>query len=221
VVHELLPRQFSAAQQQQLMTWEMSRRWRADTVGEVFPASVSYSIPGQALDATQNLQLNASRLGIAPQSNCSSDVSAAAALVLAAGHCMALLRATYVDSSQSMVVTVGVAVLPDSTLAMVAAGHLSAADHGLTLAIRPFPVPGTEAARFRDKQRQLAYAVDAGPYVVMSAGGFADGRQRVALSTDSYYDQEMTSLVEGLAESIAGHIGARAAIPRCPGAPGC
>jgi len=219
--HEVLPRQFSAAQQQQIMTWEMSRRWRADSAGQIFPAAIVYQVPAQALYATQNLQLSASRLGIAPQGNCSTDVTAAAARVLAAGRCIAVLRATYADASQSMVVTLGVAVLPDITLASVTWRRLMEADRGLALSVEPFPVPGTEAARFHDRQRQLSVAVWDGPYVVMSVAAFTDGRPHLQLSSDSYYDQEMTSLAQGLADSIARHIGVRPPVPRCPGTPGC
>jgi len=221
VAHELLPRQFSLAQQQLIMTWEMSSRWRADPAGQVFPASIGYQVPAQFLEGTRSLQLTATRLGIAPQGSCRSDVSPAAARVLAAGHCTALLRATYVDASQSMVVTLGIAVLPDPKFALTAARQLSEADHGLALMVRPFPVPGTEAARFRDDERQLDYVVGKGPYVIMSTAGFADGRPHVELTIDRYYYQEMTSLVDGLAESIAWRIGAQPVVPRCPGAPGC
>ncbi len=221
VADELLPRRFSVGQQRQITTWEMSRRWRADPAGQIFPASIGYQVPAQALGASQGLQLSASRLGIAPEGSCAADVSAAAAQVLASGRCVALLRATYVDASQSMVVTLGIAVLPDTTLAFSTARRLSEADHGLALAVRPFPVSGTAAAGFRDKERQLAFAVGAGPYVIMSVAGFADGRQHVELSSDVYYDQEMTSLADGLADSIAARIGAPPPVPSCPGAPGC
>jgi hypothetical protein len=221
VAHEVLPRQFSAAQQQQIMAWEMSRRWRAMSAGEIFPAAIGYQVPADALQASQGLELSASRLGIARQGACSADVSVLAAKILTAGHCLALLRATYVDASQSMVVTIGVAVLPGAAQAALADRRLSAPGRGLTLAVGAFAVPGTAAGAFRDRQRQLSDAVSEGPYVIMSAGGFADGRQHVQLSSDDYYDQEMTSLIDGLADSVARHLGATPPVPKCPGAPGC
>jgi hypothetical protein len=222
VAHELLPRQFSAAQQQQIMAWEMSRRWRAMSAGEIFPAAIGYQVPADALQASQGLELSATRLGIAAQSSCAAEVSAMAARILTAGHCLALLRATYVDASQSMVVTVGVAVLPGAAQAAQAQRQLAVAGGGLGLAVGAFPVPGTAAAAFHDRQRQMSYAVwEAGPYVVMSAGGFADGRRHVQVSSDDYYDQEMMSLVDGLTDAVAMHVDARPPVPRCPGAPGC
>jgi hypothetical protein len=221
VARQLLPREFTPAQQRQIMTWEMSRRWRAMPAGWIFPAAVTYSIPGQALEASQALQLPAHRLGIAPQAGCASGVSAAGGAVLTADRCAALLRATYIDATGSMLVTVGIAVLPSSAAAARAAQLLSATGHGQDLAVHALPVAGTLAGNFRDEQRELSTAVGAGPYVVMATAGFTDGRGRVPLATDAYYDQEMTSLTFGLAETIAERIGAQPAIPSCPGAPGC
>jgi hypothetical protein len=221
VARQVLPRQFSAAQQQQIATWQMSRRWRAMPAGQIFPASVSYAVPPQALDASQSLTLTATRLGIGPQSGCAAEVSAAAAAVLAAGHCMALLRATYVDASGSMVITLGIAVLPDKAAASAAALKLPATGFGQRFAVHALPVAGTPAARFHDAERELSIAVSAGPYVVLATAGFTDSRQHVVLRTDSYYNQEMTSLAGGLADSAANRLGTQPVVPRCPGAPGC
>src|SRR5208282_956353 len=35
----LLPRQFTAGQQRQIMAWEVSGRWQTLTAGQIFPAS--------------------------------------------------------------------------------------------------------------------------------------------------------------------------------------
>jgi hypothetical protein len=220
VAHQLLPRQFTVAQQRHIMTWEMTRRWRAVPAGKIFPAVVAYKVPAAAVNASQGLVLYARRLGISPAASCASAVSGAAAAVLAASHCSTVLRATYVDSSGSMVVTVGVAVMPDAQMAAAAAHKLSAGGNGLALAITALPVARTAASGFHDRQRQLSAATDEGPYVILSTAGFTDGRRHVRLASDYYYDQEMTSLAEGLAQAT-GAIGAPPAIPRCPGAPGC
>jgi len=221
VARQVLPREFSALQQQKIETWEMARRWRAMPAGQIFPAAASYIVPGPALDTSQGLTLTASRLGIGPQGSCATDVSAAAAAVLAAGHCAALLRATYLDASGSFVITLGIAVLPDRAAAEAAVVKLTVTGAGQRLAVRPLPVPDTPAARFRGAQRELSIAVSAGPYVVMATAGFADGRQHVELTTDYYYNQEMTSLLDGVAYSLATRIGTQPAVPSCPGAPGC
>lgn len=221
VVHQVLPRQFTARQQRQVMTWEMTRRWRALSAGQMFPATLEYPLSAESVTGGKTLELQARRLGIGRQSSCGSAVSAQAAQVLAAHKCTALLQATYLDSSGSMIVTVGIAILPDSSAAAAVASQLSAPDGGVTLAMNALSVPGTPAARFKDRQRQLSLAMAAGPYVIMSTAGFTDGRPEGRLRTDSYYDQEMTSLTAGLAEAAGKVIGTRPVVPSCPGAPGC
>jgi hypothetical protein len=221
VARQLLPRQFTAAQQRQIMTWEMTKRWRADAAGQVFPPRLGYEMPSAVIAPASGVSLQARRLGIGRQSGCSSDVSAGAARVLVSHRCSALLRATYLDSSGSMLVTVAVAVLPDESAASAAASALAGPHSGLTFAPGTLAIGGTAAARFRNRQRQLAWATSGGPYVVLATAGFADGRPREPLRTDSYYDREMTSLVTGLVEAIAEHMGERPLVPSCPGAPGC
>jgi hypothetical protein len=218
---QLLPRHFTAAQQRQVMTWEMTRRWRALPAASIFPPAVAYKVPAAALYAPADLVLSARRLGLAEDADCSAAVSARAAQVLAGARCSAALRATYVDSSGSFVATVGVAVLPNSQAAAEAAHRLSGLGRNLSFGLRALPVAGSAASKFRDPQRQLSVAVGAGPYVIMSTAGFADGRGRVRLATDFYYDQEMRSLADGLAQAAGRLLGPSPAVPRCPGAPGC
>jgi hypothetical protein len=217
--HQLMPRQFTATQERQIMTWEMARRWRADPAGEIFPLNLTYQQPSPVIAPASNETLGARRLGIGRQGSCEPAVSSSAAQVLAAHGCSVLLRATYLDSSGSMLVTVAVAVLPDTSAATAVASALSPAHAGIalgTLAVR-----GTAAARFKNRQRQLAYATSEGPYVVLATAGFTDGRPHELLLTDSYYDREMTNLVTGLTNAIATRLGQRPPVPSCPGAPGC
>jgi Tfp pilus assembly protein PilV len=220
VVRQLLPRQFSAAQQRQIMAWEMTRRWRAMPVGQIFPATVGYQVAARAFYTSQPLSLTATRLGIAPQGTCAAAVSKPAAAVLAAGHCAAMLRATYIDASGSMLITLGVAVLPASAAAHAAAQQLSIAGRRHPV-LRPLAVAGTPAASFRENQRQLSVAISGGPYVILVTAGFSDGRPHLRLTTDNYYSQEMAGLVSGLAQAAASRLGAPPPVPRCPGAPGC
>ena len=51
IAHALLPRQFTAAQRRQISDWEMERRWRVLSAGKIFPASLSYTVPGADLEA--------------------------------------------------------------------------------------------------------------------------------------------------------------------------
>jgi Tfp pilus assembly protein PilV len=219
VVRQLLPRQFSAAQQRQIMAWEMSRRWRAMPAGQIFPATVGYQVGAGSFYTGQSLSLTAARLGIAPQGTCAAAVSKPAAAVLAAGHCTAMLRATYIDASGSMLVTLGVAVLPASAAAHAAAQQLSAAIRRHPV-LRTLAVAGTPAASFRDNQRQLSVAISGGPYVILVTAGFSDGRPHLRL-TDTYYQDEMSGLVSGLAQAAASRLGVPPPVPSCPGAPGC
>jgi hypothetical protein len=219
VAHQLMPRQFTAAQERQIMTWEMARRWRAYPAGQIFPLTLTYQQPSPVIAPASNETLRARRLGIGRQGSCGPAVSSDAARVLAAHDCTVLLRATYLDSSGSILVTVAVAVLPDTSAATAVASAL-AAPHS-AIALGTLAVRGTAAARFRNRQRQLAYATSEGPYVVLATAGFTDGRPHEPLLTDSYYDREMTNLVTGLSDAIAGRLGQRPPVPSCPGAPGC
>jgi hypothetical protein len=220
IAHRLLPRHFTAAQQRQIMGWEMERRWRVLPAGKIFPEVVPYSVSAAALDAPASLALQAQRLGISPQESCSAVVTTAAASVLDHGGCSTAFQATYVDASGSMVATVVVAVLPASSAASSVAHALRAAAYGAAGPAQTFPVPGTPAATFGDAERQLSHVDAAGPYVIMSTAGFTDGRPGL-VSADDYVDAEMASLAEGLASSAGRVLGKQPPVPVCPGAPGC
>ncbi len=216
----LLPRKFTAAQQQQIMAWETARRWRTMPAGKIFPPTITYQLPAYTLEAGAQLPLTAHRVGIARQATCKAASDPAAAAVLATHRCAAVLRATYADQTDSMLVTVGVAVMPGATAAKSAAGQLSSGRQ---------PHPGVDALSFRDtlaqafgdQQRQLSWAISEGPYLVMSTVGYADGRPREQVSSDPYVSQEMTSLADGVADAVGIPLGAPPSPPRCPGAPGC
>jgi hypothetical protein len=225
VVSQVLPRRFTAAQQRQIEAWEMARRWRALPEGVIFPATVTYQLPGTAFYGGQSLPLTARRLAVGTPAGCASAADAAAARVLGRYRCAALLRATYTDSTGSMVATVGVAVLRDSAAAAAAQNRLSATATPVTGdqpdGVRAAPVAGTLASRFRDRQRQLSVDTHAGPYVIMATVGYTDGRPRVRVSADSYLADEMDSLAEGLDDAVTGVLGRPPRTPACPGAPGC
>jgi hypothetical protein len=225
VVTQLLPRTFTAAQQRQIIAWEMARRWHTTPAGTIFPADASYQLSGFALNAASELPLTAHRLGIARPANCTAVTDLAATLILTRVGCKTILRATYADSTSSMIVTVGVAVLPSASAAHDAALELAATEGGpgrlLQPGLLPAAFPGTLAARFGTRQRQLNWSVTAGPYLIMSTVGFADGRPRVRVASDAYADQEMSSLAHGVAEVVRAPLGAPPPVPVCPGAPGC
>ena len=218
-VVQVMPRKFTAEQQQQITDWEFGKRWRDLPAGAIFPASVSYPAPA-ALDDDPSLTLSAQRVGVARQASCASAADPAAAAVLDRDGCTAMLRATYVDGTDSYVVTVGAAVLPGAAQAATAAQAIAGAD-GVGSAVHAVPFTGTPAAAFTDKRRQLSGVVSAGTYVVLYTVGYADSRPKEPVTGDSYTDEEMTSAGAGVARAVLSVLAAPVPPPRCPGTPGC
>ncbi len=225
----MLPRKFTAAQRQRIEAWDVAQRWRTTPKTRLFPAKARYQLIGEQIGVPGALKLTARRLGIARQATCVSVAGAGRKVAALLDHdgCEAVLRATYTDATSSMVLTIGVAVLRNEQSAISAAHFLTggaAIGQGAIsrrLVLRPVQVPDTPAAAFGTKQRQLAWVVGAGSYLVMATAGFADGRPRVPVASDSYTYLEMTSLARGVAVDIARPLGARPPVPHCPGSPGC
>jgi hypothetical protein len=220
VATQVLPRRFTIAQEHQIETWEVARRWRALPESAIFPATVPYRLPASALYGSGSLALTAHRLGVSTPASCASGASPATARILGQYRCTALLRATYSDSSGSMVATVGVAVLSGTSAASTAEGKL-AHGHSSVQGVRPAAVPGTLAARFGDRQRQMSVNAHAGPYLILATVGYANGRPRADVKADQYVTAEMTSLAQGLDNAVTGVLGKPPPVPTCPGAPGC
>jgi hypothetical protein len=217
VAVQLMPRRFTASQQRQIMTWEVSARWRTWQTGKIFPATISYQIPSTVLSSSSGLKLTAHRLGIAPQATCQAALDTALADVLDHDGCQAVLRATYLDSSESFVITVGVAVLRTQ----VPAADRLPVGPDLNPGVRAVAFPGTLSSRFDDSQRQLTHTATDGPYLIMYTAGYTDGRPRDTVSTNPYADDEMISVASGVAGTVSRSIGAAPPPPKCPGAPGC
>jgi hypothetical protein len=232
VAVQLLPRHFTVEQQRQIQAWEVMRRWQLLPAGQIFPASVSYQLSAKTLQDQDPLQLNAFRVSIAPpESDCAKAVtSAAVGAVLRKNGCQAVLRATYVDATRSFVMTVGVAVLPDAAAALsahakLATLRLAAARQANGASLLPAGVLvlryGGAGGRTYDYNRQISASFTAGPYVVMYAAGYSDGRPRVPVSRDEYSEGEMTNMAAGVAHKVAHTLAATPPAPHCPGAPGC
>lgn len=224
VAIQLLPRKFTGAQQAAIMNWEIARHWRDLPAGRIFAGTITYQPPAVLETAGASLTLSAQRVGIARQASCKSAVDPAAAAVLGHDGCEAVLRATYVDRTDSYVVTVGAAAFADRAQAAAAERRISAMKpHPGALApgIRAVAFAGTPAAYFTDHGRQLTASTAQGAYLVMYAAGYADGRPRVPITADSYADAELTSMGTGVAGAVAAVLAAPPAVPHCPGAPGC
>jgi hypothetical protein len=232
IATQLLPRHFTASEQRQIQAWEVMRRWQTMPAGQVFPASVSYQLSATVLQDTVPLNLDALRVSIAPQeSDCAKAVtSAPAAAALHRNGCEAVLRATYVDATRSFVMTVGVAVLPSAAAATSADGGLAtprpavarqaSAQGRLRAGVVVVRFRGAGAGRY-DYNRQISGSFTAGPYLVMYAAGYSDGRPQVPVTQDRYSDAEMTSMATGVAHTVARTLASSPAAPHCPGAPGC
>jgi hypothetical protein len=226
---QLKPRTFTSAQQKRIQAWEVARRWRTTPKSKVFPPVISYVLPSAVGSKGDGLKLSARRLEIAPQASCAQAAGGSKRFMSVLGHdgCVALLRSAYTDSSSSLVLTAGIAVLKDQASAMAAAkfltGGAAVGTGGVSrhLLLNPLRVSGTPAALNGYPQRQLSWVVAAGPYLVMATVGYADGRPRVTVSSDSYAYQEMTSLASGVAMQIADPLGRTPRPLRCPGAPSC
>lgn len=158
---------------------EVARRWEAWPARRVFPDRLGYRPTGNHTEY-------ASRTGIVPDAGCVQGVDEEIATTIARHGCLAVLRATYVDQLQGVVVTVGVVAFPDPSKADRAYRELpgSQGPDG-TGSVRPAlhaaAFPGTASARFTDAARQDRTIDRGGPYVVLTTSGQADGRPASAI----------------------------------------
>jgi hypothetical protein len=224
------PRTFTPAQQRRIEAWEVAKRWRTMTKSQLFPAGVRYRLAEGAAtgSSARSLSLKATRLAIAPATTCERGAGGSRALMgrLKREGCERLLRSTYVDSTASLVLTAGIAVLESGkeaieTARFLTGGPTTGQGGAAKLVLRPYPVSGTQAAGYGFPQRQFSWVVAAGPYLVMTTVAYADARPRVDVTTDPYLVQEMTSFARGVAVKVATPLGAKPAVPRCPGVPSC
>jgi hypothetical protein len=214
---QFLPRSFSQAQRQQIMSWEVAKRWRSWPAGRIFPSAIGYELPGAAFGGGPSLPLQAQRIGIATQASCRDAAVRPASRVLAQRGCEAILRATYQDTTQTLAVTIGVAVLPSSSAARAA----SALHHGGVPWLRAVSFRHTTTANFAGPGRKVGWSSVAGPYLVLATVGYADGRPWLSQGHDTYTAAEMDNLASGLVNSVASRLGAAPPEPHCPGSPGC
>lgn len=158
---------------------EVARRWQAWPAERIFPERVSYRPQtGQSEYAT--------RTGIVPDTGCAQAVDEEIAKTVGRHGCLAVLRATYVDQLQGIVVTVGVVVFADPWKADTAYKELPGSqgpDGRGTVrpALHAAAFPGTASARFNDAARQDRTIDRGGPYVVLTTSGQTDGRPATAI----------------------------------------
>jgi hypothetical protein len=216
---QFLPRSFTPAQRQQIMSWEVAKRWRTWPAGRIFPATIGYVLPGSAFGGGQPLSLQADRVGIAPQATCRSATARPAGRILAKDGCQAVLRATYQDTTQTLAVTVGVAVLPaaETQQAQTDLKH----GGGPPPWLRAVSFRRTTTAHFAGPGHKVGWSSVTGPYLVLATVGYADGRPWLSQGHDTYTEAEMDSLAYGVGRWVASRLGTPPPVPHCPGSPGC
>ncbi|WP_433477455.1 hypothetical protein ACQPZP_10590 [Spirillospora sp. CA-142024] len=174
-----LRRQPTNAELQIAADKEVARRWQAWPARRIFPEKISYRPTG---DHTEY----ASRTGIVPDTSCAQGVDDEIGTTIGKHGCRAVLRATYVDQLQGVVVTVGVVAFPDAWKADRAFKELPGAQGpdgtgSVRPALHAAAFPGTASARFTDTARQDRTIDRGGPYVVLTTSGQADGRPASAI----------------------------------------
>jgi hypothetical protein len=162
-----MDRKPTAAELSAAATVAVTGRWHSWQAGRIFPATLSYST---SLLTTET----ASRLGISAQPGCDGAIEPDLAALATRDHCEAGLRATYADQLQGTVYTVGVLAFPSARMAATFSARLPAAS-GAAIPLRALALPGTASARFGAGARQAATARHAGPFVVLTVAGYADG----------------------------------------------
>jgi hypothetical protein len=139
--------------------------------------------------------------------------------VLAQRGCLAVLRATYQDATQTLAVTVGVAVLPASSAPQARATlHRGG---GAPPWLRAVSFRRTTTAHFAGPGHKVGWSKASGPYLVLATAGYADGRPWLSQGHDTYTEAEIDSLASGVVQLVASRLGASAPVPHCPGSPGC
>ncbi|MET8868032.1 hypothetical protein ABZW11_34315 [Nonomuraea sp. NPDC004580] len=202
---ETRSRPLTSAEQSRYQQEEIARRWQAWPATGVFPEEVRYL----GLDRAQQY---ARRVGIAPETECGKGVDASVAGVLQNHGCVTLLRATYIDQTATFVFTVGVAVLKDEESRVSAGEELTQDDR---VGVLPVAFPGTVTERFGPDQRQRTSWVGAGPYIVFSTGGYADGRTRAAIPPEEILHSELWPAAKSIGNQIAYFLADPPTVPPC------
>jgi hypothetical protein len=165
--HAELSRPPTAVERSEAAAAAMAARWQRWPAGRIFPASLSYT-------TSLLTREKARRIGIAAGHACSAALIGGVAQLARRDGCRAAVRATYEDQLQGVLFTTAVLAFP--TPARAAAFARAIAADPLPAGLRALAFPGTASARFDDAARQASTKRQAGPYVVLTVAGYADGR---------------------------------------------
>ncbi|MEV7011863.1 hypothetical protein [Streptosporangium sp. NPDC051022] len=180
---------------------EMAGRWLFWPAERVFPESIDYA-------AEQGGEEKAHRVGISPETRCDRAVDAGLRDALRRAGCQGILRATYLDALQGVVVTVGVVAFAGEEGAAAAKAALPRTGHP-SPGLRALAFRGTVTDRFTSASRQSGLVRQAGPYVVMATVGQVDGRPAQAVG-------EQRPTLFAFTGDIADHILADLSTPARP-----
>lgn len=190
-----LTRPPTQAERDSAATREVARRWQAWPAGKIFPATLPYSLDVGGRE-------RARRVGIDPGGPaCAAAVDPGLAGTLRGNGCRGALRATYLDQLQGLAITVGVVAFPDERAAARAQARLPK-----TPGLRTLALPGSVVARFTDKARQTSVARQDGPYIVLAAIGYADGRPAAKSKQEQ---TDVYAIAPQLAEAVLTPLAAR------------
>jgi hypothetical protein len=146
-------------------------RWQTWRAGRIFPATLGYV-------SSLRTREDARRVGISAADACAAALTGPLAAAARADGCHAALRATYLDQLGGVVYTTGVLAFPTPRRA---AAFANAVGHSaLPWGLQAYGPAGTVAARFTDAARQASAVRQAGPYVLVTVAGYADGRSAAA-----------------------------------------
>ena len=190
-----LTRPPTAAERTAAAAQEVAQRWAAWPAGRIFPNSAPYNLSVGG-DET------ATRVGIDPGESCAGGLDSAALQIAERYGCKAVLRATYLDGLQGLLVTVGVAVFPDERSARQTYAALPR-DEKVSPGVKALALQGSVSAKFNDAARQTSFSWQRGPYVVIAASGYADGRPALGAGANQ---GDMSANVNGLS-SVATQVG--------------
>jgi hypothetical protein len=143
--------------------------WRSVSADKILPAQLH----GEGTEAYY-------RLAVDPDESCAQLPSAFTKALGQAG-CEHVVQATYLDSTESVVATVGLVAVGGSTAERTALFQNWTADayaRQYTVMPTAYPVRATLAANFGDAQRVAWKSVISadGSYIAFTVSGFADGR---------------------------------------------
>lgn len=145
----------------------VASRWRNWPAGRIFPPHLGYSTDLLTRET-------AVRIGIGRSDDCRSAIAPDLGRVAEATGCVAGLRASYEDRLLGTVYTVGLLAFPDARHAGAFLSRLRSA--GSRMPLRALAFARTASGRFNDAALQVTKTRRMGPYVVLAAAGYADGR---------------------------------------------